>query len=227
LLACAVSIAVLGAGCDASPKTASNKPSGRCEPRVVNNPSQLPANSGQSDAMAFAQQLHARLGAAAQAKLDRQLQQARSAARRYANLPAARRDGYVKSSDTQPGVGAHWTSWKTVLRCGFDPARPSELLFRGTGDRARLVALSYFVVSHGPPDGFEGPNDEWHQHLGLCLRNAENLGLVTRVGFTVAQCHARGGVVFDGRDLWMLHAWVVPGFTNPWGVFASANPHLM
>jgi hypothetical protein len=132
----------------------------------------------------------------------------------------------VKSSDAQPGLGAHFTSWKVVLRCRFEPERPAQLLYGGDGDDAHLVALSYFVVSHGPPEGFAGPNDQWHQHLGLCFRDAVNLGLVTRVGFTVVQCHERGGTVLDGRDLWMLHAWVVPGYPNPWGVFASTNPRV-
>ena len=29
-----------------------------------------------------------------------------------------------------------------------------------------------------------------------------------------------------GSDLWMLHAWVVPGYENRWGEFADTNPLL-
>jgi hypothetical protein len=34
------------------------------------------------------------------------------------------------------------------------------------------------------------------------------------------------GVYLDGRNLWMLHAWVVPGVENPWGTFATVNPEV-
>jgi hypothetical protein len=30
----------------------------------------------------------------------------------------------------------------------------------------------------------------------------------------------------DGSDLWMLHAWVVPGFENRWGPFSDIHPAL-
>jgi hypothetical protein len=30
----------------------------------------------------------------------------------------------------------------------------------------------------------------------------------------------------NGSDLWMLHAWVVPGLDNEYGVFHNVNPLL-
>jgi hypothetical protein len=30
----------------------------------------------------------------------------------------------------------------------------------------------------------------------------------------------------NGSDLWMLHAWVVPGLENDLGLFANVNPLL-
>ena len=44
----------------------------------------------------------------------------------------------------------------------------------GTSPTSKIVGLSYLVWHHGgPPPGFAGPNDRWHQHNangGLCLR---------------------------------------------------------
>ena len=57
----------------------------------------------------------------------------------------------------------------------FDPAAPSELLYDGTGPDAKIVGLSYLVFNRGgPPEGFAGANDHWHQHNangGLCFNN--------------------------------------------------------
>ena len=34
------------------------------------------------------------------------------------------------------------------------------------------------------------------------------------------------GTYLAGADLWMLHAWVVPGWENPLGRFANIHPAL-
>ena len=42
---------------------------------------------------------------------------------------------------------------------------PSELLYDGTTPDSKIVGLSYLVYHPGgPPPGFAGPNDHWHQH---------------------------------------------------------------
>jgi hypothetical protein len=48
--------------------------------------------------------------------------------------------------------------------------------------------------------------------------------VLTREG--VANPADCAGEWIDGRDLWMLHAWVVPGYENPEGIFAPTNPKL-
>jgi hypothetical protein len=89
------------------------------------------------------------------------------------------------------------------------------------------VGLSYLVYHHGgPPPGFAGPNDHWHQHNangGLCLQG----GLVVG-GEDVSpqECANRGGRKVLLIDIWMMHAWVVPGFECSWGVFSGECPEL-
>ena len=93
----------------------------------------------------------------------------------------------------------------------FNPSTPSELLYDGTDPDSKIVGLSYLVYHHGgPPPGFAGDNDHWHQHNangGLCLKG----GLV--VGgedSTPQECADRGGHKVLLIDIWMMHTWSCP-----------------
>jgi hypothetical protein len=164
------------------------------------------------DATAFADQWSAAVDAAA----------------RLSTPDRASAAGYAQASSHVPGVGTHWINW-TLVDAPFDPARPSMLLFdetprpsgRGSGTHvrpARLVGFSYWVRSAGEPAGFAGANDAWHSHLGLCFVR----GRLYLEGVPAAL--ACPGTWLNGGDLWMLHAWVVPGLPNPDGRFAPTNP---
>jgi hypothetical protein len=126
--------------------------------------------------------------------------------------------GYVRASVQAAGVGVHWVNW-TLIDAPFDPARPAMLLFDERNGRADLVGFSYWIRA-AEPDGFAGPNDVWHRHTNLCIVN----GWVDRE--MTASEDVCAGDVLAGGDLWMLHAWVVPGWPNRWGRFASLNPAL-
>ena len=77
-----------------------------------------------------------------------------------------------------PCIGADFTNLGLVDQ--FNPAKPSELLYDGTTPNSHIVGLSYLVWHpDGPPPGFAGPNDVWHQHNangGLCLRGNTVVG---------------------------------------------------
>jgi len=112
---------------------------------------------------------------------------------------------------------------------GFDPANPSELLFDGTKPDSKLVGLS-FLSYHpgGPPEGFAGPNDRWHQHNingGLCF-GGKGFGVIGGEAMTVDECKAIGGQKRELTDIWMVHDWIVPGWECSWGVFAGECPDL-
>ncbi len=158
-------------------------------------------------------------------QLQQQIAQARAAAARYPTAASALAAGYEMSTVYVPCIGAHYTN--TRLAASFNPSTPSELLYDGSKPDSKLVGLSYLVWHPGgPPPGFAGPNDHWHQHNangGLCLRG----GLV--VGGEVTsnqQCANLGGHKTLLIDIWMLHAWVVPGFECTWGVFSGECPEL-
>ncbi len=160
-----------------------------------------------------------------QVALEAQQTQARAVAVKYPNVAAAEAAGYAKSTVYVPCIGAHYTNTRLAGR--FDPAAPSELLFDGTTPDAKIVGLSYLVFHlGGPPDGFAGPNDRWHQHNlngGLCLKGGVVIGAETT---SAADCKARGGSKVALDDIWMVHDWVVPGWECSWGVFAGECPEL-
>ena len=103
--------------------------------------------------------------------LQQQQTIARGVADRFPTVAAAEAAGYHKSTPFVPCIGAHYTNIGLVP--GFDPAKPSELLFDGTAPDSKIVGLSYLTLHPGgAPDGFAGPNDHWHQHNangGLCF----------------------------------------------------------
>jgi hypothetical protein len=162
----------------------------------------------------------------ARLELQTQQEQARAVAAKYPTVADAANAGYRESTVYVPCIGAHYTNAALAIR--FDPSLPSELLYAGTAPDARIVGLSYLVIhAGGPPEGFTGPNDVWHQHSfngGLCI-NASGL-VIGAERTSPAQCVAMGGRKVPLTNVWMLHDWVVPGFECSWGVFASECPEL-
>jgi len=151
---------------------------------------------------------------------------ARTVAEKYPTVTSAEAAGYRKSTPYVPCIGAHYTNVRLAIK--FDIAAPSELLYDGTNPDSKIVGLSYLVVNKGgPPVGFAGPNDMWHQHNqngGLCL-NAQGV-VVGNESTTPEQCTQRGGRKVKLDDIWMVHDWVVPGWECGWGVFAGECPEL-
>ena len=149
--------------------------------------------------------------------LETQWSVAQQAATHLLTTQQAAAAGYVQASTQLPGIGTHWISWDLIDR-PFDSAKPSMLLFdQSPSHPARLAGFSYWVRSATEPIGFAGANDHWHMHHGLCFSNGWLMdeGLADR-----AACN---GTWLNGTDLWMLHAWVVPGAPNRWGDFAPRD----
>jgi hypothetical protein len=165
------------------------------------------------------------LTAAEQSELNVQLAAAKTVAREYPTVKDALAAGYAMSTVYVPCIGAHYTNIRFADH--FDPAHPSELLYEGTTPDSKIVGLSYLVWhTGGPPPGFAGPNDRWHQHNangGLCLKGAV---VVAGEESTRQQCAAMGGRKTLLTDVWMVHAWVVPDITCVWGVFSGECPNL-
>jgi hypothetical protein len=162
---------------------------------------------------------------AEQSILDAQIAVAKQVAMEFPTVKDAEAAGYSESTVYVPCIGAHYTN--VGLAAKFDPAHPSELLYTGTSPDSKIVGLSYLVWhSGGPPPGFAGANDRWHQHNangGLCLKGGLVVGGESS---TRQECAAAGGHKTLLTDVWMVHAWVVPGITCKWGTFSGECPEL-
>jgi hypothetical protein len=158
-------------------------------------------------------------------QLIAQQELARTVVTKYPTVADAEAAGYRMSTPYVPCIGAHYTNMRLAI--GFDPARPSELLFDGTAPNSKLVGLSYLVWHPGgAPEGFAGSNDLWHQHNnngGLCQKGGVVVGAEA---MSEDECKAIGGRKIALNDVWMLHDWIVPGWECSWGVFAGECPEL-
>lgn len=155
--------------------------------------------------------------------LGEQLAAARTAALQYPTAADAMAAGYRKVTSYIPCIAAHYMRFAFVDAV-FDPSAPEMLLYDGNGPDARIVGLSYYVSGTTvAPEGFAGPNDPWHQHIGLCVKSGVVVG---GTQLTPEECAARGGTKADGSTSWMVHAWVVPGWESAWGTFSAENPEL-
>jgi hypothetical protein len=156
--------------------------------------------------------------------LAQQLSTARDAALKYPTAADAMAAGYRRITTYIPCIAAHYINLRYVDNT-FDPTAPEMLLYDGNGPDARIVGLSYYVSGvASAPEGFAGPNDQWHQHIGLCVSVS---GVVIGGSqLSPEQCSARGGIKADGSTAWMVHAWVVPGWESAWGTFSAEHPEL-
>jgi hypothetical protein len=157
-----------------------------------------------------------------QVALQQQLAEAGEVIQRYPTVADAEAAGYSQISPWVPGIAAHWINGD--FDGEFDPGEPEMLLFNGTEPTSRLVGLSYATIGSEAPEGFVGPNDVWHTHPALCMAG----GLVVGIDGTPQElCESVGGSINSGLgDLWMGHLWQVPGYENPWGLFAAENPRI-
>jgi hypothetical protein len=170
------------------------------------------------------------LDAATRAALALQLVAARAAALQYPTLADAKAAGFILAGQFSPKTGAHMISISNTLNPNFDPAHPGSLIYDGDHPSSKVVGVMYLANGINPPEGFAGPNDHWHRHSNTCVIFGGPQGIVVPFpadsSVTKAQCDAKGGT-FMRRTIWMVHAWVVPGWENNKGVFAHDNDMLL
>ena len=156
--------------------------------------------------------------------LGQQLELARAAAEKYPTAADARNAGYIRITPYLPCIGAHWIK-PSLMDDTFDVNEPEMLLYDRSDTDGEMVGLSYWARTgkDNPPEGFAGPNDLWHQHIGLCVSDE---GVVGNEETTKEECARLGGQKTDGSDSWMVHAWVVPGWESAWGLFSGEHPEL-
>ncbi len=149
----------------------------------------------------------------------------RQIAAAHPTVLSAEADGYHKVTVYVPGIAAHYMKFSAVDGT-FDVNEPEMLLFDGTAPNASIVGVSYYILQSGevePTAGFTGPNDHYHQHIGLCIRGSLVVGSES---ISDEECAKRGGERSRTSDAWMSHVWIVPGCESDQGVFSASNPKL-
>jgi hypothetical protein len=131
--------------------------------------------------------------------------------------------GYMQVTPYVPGIGAHYLNLDLLRDDTFDPAQPEMLLYNGNAPGSELVGLSYGWLGDEPPEGFVGPNDQWHVHPQLCIIGVLVVGPDSTPEAACDSVGGRKGMGFD-HPMWMGHLWQVPGWESPWGLFSGENP---
>ncbi len=158
-------------------------------------------------------------------QLNDELAQAKAVAMKYPHPGDAEAAGWTKVTGYVPGIAAHYMNFKYVDGT-FNIDEPEMLLYDGIDPTSSMVGLSYYMIHDSdlePTQGFAGPNDHFHRHIGLCVNDTGVIGDSTT---TDEECTQRGGVKQGGTGGWMNHVWIVPGCESPWGMFSGASPLL-
>jgi hypothetical protein len=169
------------------------------------------------------------LDRATRAELAEELAAARAVAMQYPTVADATAAGMFLAGGFAPGSGAHYISLSGISGSGpIDVTKVNSYIYDGTSPDSRIVGLMYY--SNAKAEGFAGPNDHWHRHSNVCINwHGANGGL--EVPFpadaevTRTQCARAGGSLMPITG-YMVHAWVVPGWESPQGVFSHENPNL-
>jgi hypothetical protein len=174
------------------------------------------------------------LDAADQAILTTQLSEALQAAERYPTVASAKAAHMILAGGMAPGVGAHYQeinadAFKGINPDGsVNPLYPASWIYASTADNAPVVGVMYESLAATAPSGFIGPNDHWHQHSNVCVQyNNGKIGVpfAADQNITPQECADAHGQ-FMKKTVWMVHAWVVPGWESPQGVFSHDNLHV-
>jgi len=167
------------------------------------------------------------LSSAKQAQLQVQLIAGREAAFKYPTVADARAAGFIQAGNFSPLVGAHFIDAGALG--AFDPSRPGSYIYDGISPTSRITGLMYLSSTAKAPEGFVGPNDHWHRHINTCVVYGGPKGITVPFpadsDVTKTMCDSVKGS-FMRTTQYMVHAWVVPGWESPGGVFAHDNDHL-
>ena len=134
------------------------------------------------------------------AKARAQIDSVRQAVGPFADPVAAEDSGYQPVFGLVPLQGVHYVRPDLIKNGKFDLTRPPVLMYAPVNGKPTLVGVAYAYEhprKQPVPEGFDGPNDDWHSHDELSRDPDEHIVMV---------------------HLWLTDA--------PGGPFARYNPYL-
>jgi hypothetical protein len=136
----------------------------------------------------------------------------------------------VPTTPYAPGTGSHLGKPADAQQAGtpLDLQRPQSYLYDGTEPGSRVVGVMYVTIGgEERPDGFVGPLDLWSMTRGQCVEQGSmDPAFPAADSVTEEMCDSVDGQFFD-VIAWTQHAWVVPGWEAPGGVFAPLNDDIV
>lgn len=173
---------------------------------------------------------NANLTAAQRTELAAQIDKARIAALAYPTVADGLKADMTQAGPYSAGSGTHYFMLARSGDKEFDPTRPVAWLYAGTSPDSPIVGVMYYLDIPKAPEGFVGSADVWHKHGGACFSQDSagkiSVPLPVDQEITKAMCDKVEGNFIE-RTGWMLHAWVVPGWENPTGVFGHDHTDLV
>jgi len=115
------------------------------------------------------------------AKAQAQVDTVRRAVAKYANPYTAEDAGYEPVFGMVPLQGVHYVRPDLVRNGTFDLDEPSVLMYAPINGEPKLVGVAYAFDhprSQPLPEGFDGPNDDWHAHPELSPDPGEYIVMV-------------------------------------------------
>jgi hypothetical protein len=176
-----------------------------------------------------------KLDEATQKELDAQLAHTKPLIDNFPTVRDAEAAGYTRSGPFGPGVGAHYRKkgggvpnpdgW-------MDPEDIADgmLIYDGVEPDSKLAGFMFLSFgSDKAPEGFAGPNDQWHFHTNVCIVVRPDGTIDSPLGAdttaTKDLCDKYGGAIIPNTG-YMVHLWTVPGYESPQGLFSNANAKL-
>jgi hypothetical protein len=162
-------------------------------------------------------------------QLAMELAAARAEALEYPTVADAEAAGMRVAGGFAPGSGAHYLNFRNAILPdgGFDVSKINSYIYDGVSPDSQIVGLMYYANSN--VEGFAGPNDHWHRHSNVCVKfggpNGIEVPFPADADVTKKQC-AEAGASFMPVTGYMVHAWVVPGWESPQGVFSHENMNI-
>jgi Domain of unknown function (DUF202) len=209
-----------------------NDKNGSVAAKHVHGPTTLDGNKVEgvkAEDIAAESQPNQPLDATTRTTLKSQLTEARDFALLYPTVADATAAGYRLAGGFAPGSGAHYITYGGMTGRGeFEPSKPISLIYDGTSPTSQVIGLMYYGMSEDAPEGFAGPNDHWHRHSNVCIKTGPGgleVPFPADQDVTAEQCAGVQGNLLKVTG-YMVHAWVVPSWESPLGVFSHDNPDV-
>jgi hypothetical protein len=142
---------------------------------------------------------------------------------KYGDYRIAEADGYKQFMANVKQPRYHFTNWVNALAAlhGFDPSRPTSLIYEKSRDGFKLVGAMYTAPKSATPDQLNERIPlsiaRWHEHVDICwgpqgadkskyFGPGSQFGLLGSIG-TQTACDAAGGRFQPVLFNWMVHVY--------------------